>query len=161
MIKKTIMMKPISPSEKEAAIMALDLMVLFQKLTDLEEGPGWSLDKCNEIYGEYKRFLILMVRYPNETIVPNKDVDTFWHAHILDTRKYYDDCIRCYGEFLHHYPYFGLKDEKEAKELTNAFLQTNILYQKEFGVKAERRSGRSRCSSISMSESTCAGRCHR
>ena len=46
--------------------------------------------------------------------VPCKLVDELWHAHILDTRAYRDDCYRIFGFFYDHYPYFGLRDAADA-----------------------------------------------
>lgn len=36
--------------------------------------------------------------------VPNKQIDEMWHEHILDTRKYSDDCQTVFGYYLHHTP---------------------------------------------------------
>jgi hypothetical protein len=35
---------------------------------------------------------------------PDKDVDLYWHAHILHTEQYMMDCQRYFGYFLHHRP---------------------------------------------------------
>lgn len=34
----------------------------------------------------------------------SSDVDDIWHAHILHTRKYAEDCGSYFGYFLHHTP---------------------------------------------------------
>jgi len=81
----------------------------------------------------YKRFLTLSVKYPEETIAPSKDVDKFWHGHILDTMKYAEDCQNVFGYFVHHFPYFGMRGEEDAANLAEAGKTTNRLYEKEFG----------------------------
>ncbi len=65
--------------------------------------------------------------------MPDKELDSFWHAHILDTMKYADDCEQIFGHFLHHFPYFGLRGEEDAQHLQDAFAETKRLYQAEFG----------------------------
>lgn len=82
---------------------------------------------------EYKRFLALKYFYPNETLVPNKLVDEFWHAHILDTKNYQIDCLKVFGTFLHHYPYFGIHDDVDQANLQKTFSRTKELYELWFG----------------------------
>jgi hypothetical protein len=116
-----------------AAIQALDLDPIKFKLMDHEEGQGWSREYVDQMAIEYKRFLTLSVKYPDETIAPSKDVDKFWHGHILDTMKYAEDCENVFGYFLHHFPYFGMRGEEDAANLAEAGKTTNRLYEKEFG----------------------------
>ena len=116
-----------------AAIQALDLDPIKVKLMDSEEGQGWSREYVDQMEIEYKRFLMLSVKYPEETIAPSKDVDKFWHGHILDTMKYAEDCQNVYGYFLHHFPYFGMRGEEDAANLAQAGKTTKRLYEQEFG----------------------------
>jgi hypothetical protein len=122
-----------------AAIQALDLDPIKFKLMDPEEGQGWSREFVDRMAIEYKRLLTLSVKYPEETIAPSKDVDKFWHGHILDTMKYAEDCQNVFGYFLHHFPYFGMRGEEDAANLTEAGETTNRLYKKEFGEAAQTR----------------------
>ncbi len=103
-----------------AAIQALDLDPIKLKLMEIEEGQGWSREYVDQMAIEYKRFLTLSVKYPEETIAPSKDVDKFWHGHILDTMKYAEDCQNVFGYFLHHFPYFGMRGEEDAANLAEA-----------------------------------------
>lgn len=114
-------------------IEALDLAMIKRKLQDTDEGPGWTAEQCDEVEIEYKRYLALKRAYPDVEIVPNKLVDAFWHAHILDTQKYAEDCSTLFGVFLHHYPYFGMGGEEDYKALCDAFEQTRELYDLHFG----------------------------
>lgn len=115
------------------AIWDLDLEPIKFKLMDSREGQGWSADAVNHYEKEYKRFLTLVVKYPEKTIAPNKTVDAFWHAHILDTMKYADDCEQVFGYFLHHYPYFGMRGDEDAARLAEAFDTMQALHEDEFG----------------------------
>ena len=116
-----------------AAIQALDLDCIKLKLMDAEEGQGWTREHADRMELAYRRFLALMAKYPDETIAPTKDVDKFWHGHILDTMKYAEDCDKVFGYFLHHFPYFGMRGEEDAKNLAAAAERMHALYEQEFG----------------------------
>jgi hypothetical protein len=120
-----------------AAIQALDLDPIKFKLMDPEEGQGWSREYVEKMELAYKRFLTLLATHPEETLAPSKDVDKFWHGHILDTLKYAEDCDRIFGCFLHHFPYFGMRGTEDAANLTRAAETTQRLYRQEFGGKPE------------------------
>lgn len=131
-------MKPSSNGSKPAAeivaaIGALDLDPIKVKLTDTEEGQGWSREYADRMEVAYKRFLTLLVTHPETTVAPSKEIDKFWHAHILDTMKYAEDCQQVFGYFLHHFPYFGLRGEADAAQLAQAGQDMERLYQEEFG----------------------------
>lgn len=111
----------------------LDLEPIKFKLMDSREGQGWSAEIANQYETEYKRFLTLLVKHPDKTIAPTKMVDAFWHAHILDTMKYADDCEKVFGYFLHHYPYFGMRGDEDAARLAEAFDTMQTLHKDEFG----------------------------
>lgn len=116
-----------------AAIHALDLDPIKVKLMDAEEGEGWLRQRADRNAREYKRFLILSAKYPDQPITLSKDVDKFWHSHILDTIKYAQDCENVFGYFLHHFPYFGMRGAKDAANLAEASINTARLYEQEFG----------------------------
>ena len=112
-------------------IEALDLEPIKFKLACKDDGPGWSSEHIERMAVAYKRFLILLARHPNVTIAPTRDIDTVWHTHILDTRKYAADCQRIFGEFLHHYPYLGLRGDQDRQ--VNAANALHELFVQEFG----------------------------
>jgi len=85
----------------------------------------------------YKRFLYLTMRHPGKQIVIPEVLDVFWHHHILDTRKYADDCEKVFGQFLHHFPYFGLRGEEDRQALTNAYRDTLEIMRREWGETTE------------------------
>lgn len=100
---------------------------------DKEEGEGWSLEKVKAIAVKYRKFLILKMRYPDITISRSRDIDKFWHYHILDTSKYMTDCNNIFGAYLHHFPYLGMSGEKDKADLEKCFEQTKQLYFENFG----------------------------
>ena len=116
-----------------AAIRILDLDPIKLKLMGQEEGQAWSREYADRMELAYKRFLTLLATHPEETLAPSKDVDKFWHGHILDTLKYADDCDKVFGYFLHHFPYFGMRGAEDAANLAKAAETTRRLYRQEFG----------------------------
>ncbi len=111
----------------------LDLEPIKFSLAMREEGPGWSHEKIESLENWYRRFLFLVHLFPEKTIVPTKDIDTFWHTHILDTKKYMADCESLFGGYFHHFPYFGMRGEEDRMNLEEAFNETEELYLKIFG----------------------------
>jgi hypothetical protein len=135
-----------------AAIQALDLGPIKFKLMDREEGHGWSREYADRMETEYKRFLTLLAAHPDQTLAPSKDVDRFWHGHILDTLKYAEDCDKVFGCFLHHFPYFGMRGAEDAANLARAAETTQSLYVRQFGSSAAIDAGRpAYCSAIQAS----------
>lgn len=128
-------MKPtVKPVEQAvAAIEALDLAPVKYKLMDAKEGQGWTREQADHYESEYKRFLMLHAKYPDEAMAPDTNVDKFWHAHILDTMKYAEDCDNTFGYFLHHVPYAGMNETEDAANLAAAADNMARLYRKEFG----------------------------
>jgi hypothetical protein len=99
------------------------------------EKHGWTSERGYLAQMEYIRFLKLLQLRPGFTLVPwldaqgRDDLDQFWHQHILDTRKYADDCEALFGRVIHHNPHLlrGSSDESEAVE------KTKRLYARTFG----------------------------
>ena len=122
-----------SESELIACIDAIDLEPIKAKLVDPREGSGWTLERAEHTERLYRRFLFLCHVYRHsDTIVPTTDVDEMWHQHILDTRKYADDCDRVFGHFIHHFPYLGMRGAADALALQEAFERTIHIYGEHF-----------------------------
>jgi hypothetical protein len=116
-----------------AAIEALDLGPIKFKATRSEDGYGWSAEYADRVETAYKRYLVLIAKYPTLDFAPNRDIDRFWHMHILDTRKYAEDCDATFGRFMHHFPYSGLRGEDDARSHDIASETMRQLYSREFG----------------------------
>jgi hypothetical protein len=112
---------------------ALDLGKVRMKLADPKEGKGYDAVHLDLMEQEYRRFLALQIAYPDAEVVPCSLVDEIWHQHILDTIAYREDCEAIFGEFLDHYPYFGMQSVQEAQELQDAYGDTLEIYEREFG----------------------------
>jgi len=86
----------------------LDLNVVIDDLIaikQLNEDSRNLTAKVKKLSEQYKAFLYLNLKYPEEVLVPFPELDEFWHCHILHTKKYLDDCNAVFGYYLHHQPH--------------------------------------------------------
>ena len=51
-----------------------------------------------------KQYYAMIVLDPANIHAMSRQVDPFWHAHILHSKQYMDFCSRLIGEYIHHYP---------------------------------------------------------
>ena len=63
-----------------------------------------SSSDMTQIENLYRSFLWLCRQYPGNRLAPSRIIDDYWHQHILDTKKYEQDCSAIFGYFLHHAP---------------------------------------------------------
>jgi hypothetical protein len=114
----------------------IDCSMIKQKLTQGPEegGPGWSAETADKVEEKYKMWLFLKLKYQNEVIPPSREIDAFWHAHILDSHSYFRDTQAIFGKYLHHYPYFGMRGKADHERLLSAFENTKKIYRDEYGV---------------------------
>lgn len=94
---------------------------------------GWTIDRADAAERDYKRYMAITAALSGQQLVPNGDIDRFWHEHILDTRRYAKDCFELFGEFLHHYPYFGMRGEVDNRNWVKTAQESNDLWNREFG----------------------------
>ncbi len=120
-------------AEATRRVEQIGFSMLRMKLQDSSEGPGWDDEQCDIVEREYRRYLILNLVFPERGMAPSKDVDTFWHYHILDTGAYESDCREHLGFFLHHFPYLGLRGPEDVIALHEAGLSTLASYRELFG----------------------------
>src|SRR5215207_2022134 len=122
-------------SQVAAAIQALDLESVKVRLMDPELGEGWTRDYADNIEAAYKTYLTLVAKYQDdaEDILLAKDVDEFWHTHILQTMKYARDCQAAFGTFLHHEPHVGKVTQELREQRGKLAEKTRALYEREFG----------------------------
>ena len=116
-------------------VASIDLDPIKFKLMNSTEGINWSREKADRVEIEYRQFLELCLVYCDQVIVPSKCVDIFWHNHILDTKKYADDCDAVFGYFLHHFPYLGTRGAADKAALTQQFEKSKLLLQTRFGIQ--------------------------
>jgi hypothetical protein len=113
----------------------IDFTMLKNKLTKSpqEGGQGWSVEIVDKTEAKYKKWLFLKLKHENVLIPPPRDVDTFWHGHIVDTQAYMRDTAAVFGQYVHHYPYFGMRGDSDHQKLLESFENTKRLYREEYG----------------------------
>jgi hypothetical protein len=109
----------------------LDFRMLKAKLA---EEHGWTPEFTDEAEELYRMFLALNARYPDRKVCPTGPIDEFWHSHIVDTRAYMRDCDAVFGEYLHHFPYFGMRGPEDKEDLERTFRESVELFIVHFGI---------------------------
>jgi hypothetical protein len=64
---------------------------------------GMSAEEFYRLLPEYQRFIALSAGYQGVGML-SAEVDKLWHAHILNTKRYYDFCQQYLGRIIHHLP---------------------------------------------------------
>jgi hypothetical protein len=84
----------------------------------------------------------MVVKYQEdaEDIMLSRDVDEFWHTHILQTMKYADDCETMFGTFVHHAPHVGELTDADHRKRAALAEKTRALYEREFDGRGRGRS---------------------
>lgn len=109
----------------------LDFKMIVKKMILEQNWDRYSAENCAQLY---KNFLFLKKKFGEKyNIPPNKEIDQFWHNHILDTENYIKDCTAIFGHYLHHYPYAGLDGVTTYEQLKTYFNKVQELHYKEFG----------------------------
>ena len=126
------------------SIANLDLAYLGRKLLDDDACEAarrngerlWDDERVEHALGEYKKFLALMLWYPEAVLVPSEAIDDVWHTHVLNTARYQADCETIFGRFQHHFPTFGESEEVQEEHLKGRE-ETLRLFEEAFGATPE------------------------
>ncbi|MCA9195527.1 MAG: hypothetical protein KDB03_27335 [Planctomycetales bacterium] len=108
----------------DSDICNLDLECIAFKVVWEEK---WSLEKIDRIELDYRWFLQAIRLSDQDSLAPERDVDVFWHHHILDTRKYINDCNLLFGRYVHHFPYSGVLGDRDAGEQRKRYERSLVL----------------------------------
>ncbi len=94
----------------------------------------WTADEWQQGITQYKRYIFILRKYQNGSLLlpPSSDIDEIWHHHILDTRHYFNSSFMIFGGYMHHFPYFGMRDTNDYQDLLRAFELTEELYELEY-----------------------------
>lgn len=126
----------------ESSMASIDLNPIIAKLCHPKKGLGWKLEKAKKAVEQYRRWLWLNAVYGADRLSPSQDVDSVWHMHILDTRKYAEDCAVMFnGLFLHHNPYAGWESTEAEEAHQKRYQRTKQLYAEHFDDSLEGDTG--------------------
>ncbi len=139
--------RAVTTEDRLNRIDVLDLEPIVYKLLHPEPGErAMSLVSADASVALYRCFLKLCVLHPGATIVPTRELDQVWHAHMLDTARYRADCDHVPGGFMDHFPYAGLRGEADRRAWREDFAQTRRLFRERFGIEIGTRPAASACS---------------
>ncbi len=125
----------LSLASARAYIDALDLEYIVEFMcADRYPLPRWCLSDARHCCQLYKNFLILLKKYHPEFLVPTREIDEFWHNHILYTKNYTHDSFAIFGYYLHHDPAMPGED---PQYLVDGYLKTKRFYLETFGQPLE------------------------
>jgi hypothetical protein len=103
-----------------AYILTLDLDYIVQAMCAPSYSlPRWTVADALHCAQLYKNFLILLKENPREELVPTREIDEFWHNHIL----------HIFGYYLHHEPASPLDD---PEKLVSDYHKTKAYYLEKF-----------------------------
>lgn len=109
----------------------LDLNYIVEKMCHASYPlPRWTKQDALQCMQFYKNFLLLNKLHHGTPLVPTREIDEFWHNHILYTKEYMQDCEQLFGHYLHHRPATPGKDDTG---LAADYQRTKELYLAEFG----------------------------
>lgn len=111
---------------------AWNFELAVEKLLEVKSGQ-WDLNRAEAAVRNYKRYMAVTKALGGVQLVPNGDIDEIWHMHILDTREYMKDCNELFGEYLHHFPYFGMLDQENHQQWLDVQSKSESLWQELFG----------------------------
>lgn len=123
---------PISLETARIYLGQLDLSYIVQAMCSPAYAlPRWNVTDATHCSQLYKNFLFLQKKHLPVSLVPTREIDEFWHNHILYTKSYFHDCQNIFGHYLHHEP--AAADE-DNQQLIQGYLRTKQFYLEEFGV---------------------------
>lgn len=116
--------RPLSDGEMRRRLDRLDLSSVEQRLKE----KRWSARRIKSILIEYRKFLYLFGTGTNLVVPWSADLDEVWHVHILQMRKYAEDCQMLFGEVLFH----DTTVSKGTDRHRHGTSETNAAYRKAF-----------------------------
>ena len=124
-----------SLEEAQAYVQQLDLGYLIDFMCGEQYPlPRWLRSEAEHCCQLYKNFLLLNLKFLSSHLVPTREIDEFWHNHILYTRNYVRDCMAIFGHYFHHEP----TDPAENPDvLIKNYSRTKELYLAEFSEPLE------------------------
>ena len=96
--------------------------------------PRWTQADAAVCEDLYKKFLLLQKIHPGLPLVPTKEIDEFWHNHILHTKQYHHDCQQIFGHYFHHQP---ASQQENPQQLVDDYARTRQLFFAEFKIQID------------------------
>ena len=125
-----MMNKNISLEEAKSYLDQLDLQYIVDTMcSPAYPLPRWTVQDATKCCQLYKNFLLLHKIHLGVSLVPTREMDEFWHNHILYTEQYIKDCLNIFGRYLHHRP---ASPSDNLDTLLEDYSMTKTLYREAF-----------------------------
>ncbi len=119
------------PETTEAgSLVSVDLLDASCRSDDFPK--DWTREQRERALDRYCKWLRLKQKHLMARMAPTRDIDLFWHLHMLSPVAYHRDCMRLFGKLLDHNGGFG-KGPGELPELQRVFTQTATWWEEEYG----------------------------
>jgi len=119
------------PVQFDDALPALGVDLLAASYRSDTFPADWSSEAREAAHLRYRKWLGLIRRHPRVRMAPTRDIDLFWHLHMLAPVAYVGDCTRLFGYVLDHDGGFG-KGDGELPVLQHVFDQTAACWEAEY-----------------------------
>ncbi len=110
--------------------LSVDLVAASYRSDDFP--TDWTAEQREASALRYRQWLHLKQLQPNSRLAPTRDIDFFWHLHMLAPVAYYRDCMRLFGRLMDHDGGFG-KGDGELPELQQVYVETARLWEVVYG----------------------------
>ncbi len=140
----------------EMPVVSVDLLDAAERSDTFPQ--DWSADQRSRSLVRYLKWLRLKTLHPTARLAPTRDVDLFWHLHMLSPVAYYRDCMRLFGRLLDHDGGFG-KGPGELPILQEVFGRTEALWEAEYGEPYREDGVYLRDAELTDCWHDCSGRC--
>lgn len=97
-----------------------------------KDNPSLDEDYLLALEIEYKRYISLLIYYPNSRRPISAAVDEMWHTHLLFTKDYNRFSEAVIGKFIHHCPSEGREQVENMKPryMVNTIAEYESVYGK-------------------------------
>lgn len=148
-------MLDVSETQQPKVTISADLLQASYRSDSFPQ--DWTREARERSLGRYQRWLGLVLRHPRARVAPTRDIDLFWHLHMLSPVAYVRDCMRMFGRVMDHDGGFG-KGEGELPQLQAVFTQTALWWESEYG-EPYREDGRWMAEEMTNCWHDCDNRC--
>ncbi len=122
--------RPTKTDSPHVSIVGIDLVAASYRSASFPQ--DWSREARVREARRYAMFLQLASKHPGKRATPTREIDEFWHLHMLHPAAYLADCVRLFGRVFDHDGGFG-SDPAELPILKAAFRGFAARWQSEYG----------------------------
>lgn len=124
MLTESIVSAPVVANE--STVVTVDLIRASYRSESFPQ--EWTDEQRRQSLDRYLKWLRLKQMNPTRRLAPTRDIDMFWHLHMLAPVAYHRDCMTLFGRVLDHDGGFGNTPD-ELPELQRVFGETARLWE--------------------------------